>query len=59
MRDQLAASPETLMMASFVVLPHVPRVLAHADSRMERTMPCVAVTPRGPRPPTARFRTRQ
>ncbi len=40
----LAASLEALMMASFVVLVHVPRVLAHPDSRMEWTMLSVAVT---------------
>lgn len=40
----LAASLEALMMASFVVLVHVPRVLAHPDSRMEWTMLGVAVT---------------
>jgi hypothetical protein len=32
------------MMAGFVVLVHVPRVLAHPDSRMEWTMLLVAVT---------------
>ena len=40
----LAASLESLMMAGFVVLVHVPRVLAHPDSRMEWTMLCVAIT---------------
>ena len=40
----LAASLEALMMASFVVLVHVPRVLAHPGSRLEWTMLCVAVT---------------
>jgi hypothetical protein len=32
------------MMASFVALVHVPRVLAHPDSRMEWTMLFVALT---------------
>ena len=40
----LAASLEALMTASFVVLVHVPRVLAHPYSRMEWTMLGVAVT---------------
>ena len=40
----LAASLEALMMASFVVLVHVPRVIAHPDSRMEWTMLFVALT---------------
>ena len=40
----LAAALEALMMASFVVLVHLPRVLAHPDSRMEWTMLCVALT---------------
>jgi len=40
----LAALLEALMMASFVVLVHVPRVLAHPDSRLEWTMLGVAVT---------------
>ena len=40
----LAAALEGLMMLSFVVLVHVPRVLAHPDSRMEWTMLGVAVT---------------
>jgi uncharacterized membrane protein YphA (DoxX/SURF4 family) len=40
----LAAALEALMMASFVVLVHLPRVLAHPDSRMEWTMLFVAVT---------------
>lgn len=40
----LAATLEALMMAGFVLLVHVPRVLAHPDSRMEWTMLCVAVT---------------
>jgi uncharacterized membrane protein len=39
----LAAGLEALMMASFVVLVHLPRVLAHPDSRMEWTMGFVAV----------------
>ena len=43
-RRVLAASLEALMMAAFVVLVHVPRVLAHPDSRMEWTMLAVAVT---------------
>ncbi len=43
-RRTLAASLEALMMAGFVVLVHVPRVLAHPNSRMEWTMLCVAVT---------------
>ena len=40
----LAAALEALMMASFVVLVHMPRVLAHSGSRMEWTMLCVALT---------------
>jgi len=40
----LAAALEALMMASFVVLVHVPRVMAHPSSRMEWTMLFVAVT---------------
>lgn len=40
----LAATLESLMMASFVVLVHVPRVLAHPGSRMEWTTLCVALT---------------
>ena len=40
----LAASLEALMMAVFVVLVHLPRVLAHPGSRMEWTMLAVAVT---------------
>ncbi len=40
----LAASLEAPMMASFVVLVHVPRVLAHPASRLEWTMLGVAVT---------------
>jgi len=40
----LAAWLEMLMMASFVVLVHLPRVLAHPSSRMEWTMLFVAVT---------------
>jgi len=40
----LAAWLEALMMASFVVLVHVPRVTAHPSSRMEWTMLFVAVT---------------
>ena len=43
-RRTLAAWLECLMMACFVVLVHVPRVLAHPDSRMEWTMLFVAVT---------------
>jgi len=43
-RRTLAAALEALMMASFVVLVHLPRVLAHPDSRMEWTMLCVALT---------------
>ena len=43
-RRALAATLEALMMASFVVLVHVPRVLAHPDSRMEWTMLFVALT---------------
>ena len=42
-RRTLAAALEALMMASFVVLVHLPRVLAHPDSRMEWTMLCVAL----------------
>ncbi len=42
-RRALAASLEALMMAGFVVLVHVPRVLAHPDSRMEWTMLSVAL----------------
>ena len=40
----LAAWLEAAMMASFVVLVHVPRVLSHPDIRMEWTMLFVAVT---------------
>jgi uncharacterized membrane protein len=40
----LAATLESLMMASFVVLVHVPRVLANPGSRMEWTMLGVALT---------------
>ena len=43
-RRTLAAALEALMMASFVALVHLPRVLAHPDSRMEWTMLCVALT---------------
>ncbi|MBW8757861.1 MAG: hypothetical protein JF586_09655 [Burkholderiales bacterium] len=43
-RRSLAAWLECLMMAGFVALVHVPRVLAHPDSRMEWTMLFVAVT---------------
>ena len=43
-RRTLAAALEALMMASFVLLVHVPRVLAHPDSRLEWTMLCVALT---------------
>jgi len=43
-RRALAAWLESLMMACFVVLVHLPRVLAHPDSRMEWTMLFVAVT---------------
>ena len=39
----LAAALEAAMMASFVLLVHLPRVLAHPDSRMEWTMLAVAV----------------
>ena len=40
----LAAWLEAAMMAGFVVLVHLPRVLAHPDNRMEGTMLFVAVT---------------
>lgn len=40
----LAAWLEAAMMASFVLLVHVPRVLAHPDVRLEWTMLFVAVT---------------
>ena len=43
-RRTLAAWLESAMMASFVVLVHLPRVLAHPDIRMEWTMLFVAVT---------------
>jgi uncharacterized membrane protein len=43
-RRALAAWLESLMMACFVALVHLPRVLAHPDSRMEWTMLFVAVT---------------
>ena len=43
-RRTLAATLESLMMAGFVVLVHLPRVLAHPDSRMEWTMLFVALT---------------
>jgi uncharacterized membrane protein len=42
-RRPLAAALEALMMASFVLLVHLPRVLAHPESRMEWTMLAVAV----------------
>jgi len=42
-RRVLAAALEALMMASFVLLVHLPRVLAHPESRMEWTMLAVAV----------------
>ena len=40
---RLAAAMESLMMALFVVLVHIPRVLASPNSRMEWTMLFVAV----------------
>jgi uncharacterized membrane protein len=40
---RLAATLETIMMASFVALVHVPRVLAQPDSRLEWTLLCVAL----------------
>ena len=43
-RRTLAAALEGLMMASFVALVHLPRVLAHPDSRFEWTMLFVALT---------------
>jgi len=43
-RRTLAAWLEAAMMASFVVLVHAPRVLAHPDIRLEWTMLFVAVT---------------
>ena len=43
-RRTLAAALEGVMMASFVVLVHLPRVLTHPDSRLEWTMLFVAVT---------------
>ena len=43
-RRTLAAWLEALMMACFVVLVHLPRVLAHPEARMEWTMLFVAVT---------------
>ena len=43
-RRTLAAALEGVMMACFVVLVHLPRVLAHPDSRLEWTMLFVAVT---------------
>jgi uncharacterized membrane protein len=44
LRRTLAAWLEAAMMASFVVLVHLPRVVAHVDIRMEWTMLFVAVT---------------
>jgi uncharacterized membrane protein len=43
-RRTLAAWLEAAMMAAFVALVHLPRVLAHPDIRMEWTMLFVAVT---------------
>ena len=43
-RRALAAALEGVMMACFVALVHLPRVLAHPDSRFEWTMLFVAVT---------------
>ena len=43
-RRALAATLEGVMMASFVVLVHLPRVLGHPESRFEWTMLFVAVT---------------
>lgn len=44
LRRTLAAWLECLMMACFVVLVHLPRVLVHPESRMEWTMLFVAAT---------------
>lgn len=40
---RLAATLETIMMASFVALVHLPRVFAQPDSRLEWTLLCVAL----------------
>jgi uncharacterized membrane protein len=42
-RPRLAAAVEGLMMLSFVVLVHLPRVAAKPADRMELTMLCIAV----------------
>ena len=56
---RLAATMEALMMAGFVVLVHVPRVLASSGSRMEWTMLCVAVLLSGSAAMVARFADRR
>jgi hypothetical protein len=42
-RPRAAAAAEGLMMLSFVLLVHVPRVVAKPMDRLELTMLCIAV----------------
>jgi uncharacterized membrane protein len=42
-RRRLAAMAEALMMSSFVLLVHIPRVAAHPHVRMEQTALCIAL----------------
>ena len=56
---RLAASMEALMMALFVVLVHLPRVLAGPGSRMEWTMLFVALLLSGSAAMVARLADRR
>ncbi len=56
---RLAATMEALMMATFVVLVHLPRVVASPDSRMEWTMLFVALLLSGSAAMVARLAQRR